>query len=1286
MGRQLMSVKTILTSTRGFVRSSAFLVTTLALAAALPMSARAATPVAVWDGDFSAAQTGFTLNRSGNAISQDNSTITIDQDVGVKVDFDSAMPNGMTVLFRYTNLSLDSDKTMASSFAQGSNENSTGVQLVSTSVNEETVGVPSGFYNTSTTHNTGATQNNVTSSMLSGVMAFSYTNGGGTKLYYITNNTASVVYSCSSLKTGADFTGSRLKGCAIGGERAKSGATLFPAATGMKITGIAIFDSGLSQAEMAAYIWPNDVVEYTLTLDGTTTSWSAGTWKVGETTVDAPTAGYATINLTASTTLTVDEAVGLNELTVNAAPGAVLKLANGENGSFVAYNKVSIESGVLQQGSASVFGATPVVEVASGATLDLNGFSVDVATAVYIAGAGYGNWPWALTSSGGAFSGTIQNLYLSGNATIGGANQIVLGRDWAGSYGYLGGYTLTKIGAGELLVKNFNTPQTGSIVVSEGTLTTAQWNCLNRSGGDTTLTIADGATFRAANQEANPPAVTVLNWDGTLNTASRHFIVKNTLNGGGTTAYLNFDGGATANLKRDLTVTSTLTLSGAMTFLKHNDAESDVVVTPSGTLSSSSAITVGAGVTLDLGTNRPTGAIAVAEGGTLAVKMVDEWDIICLSATAQPSSVVLYGADGAVITNKRVTFEDGALTITKALPTLQAGASTSFDTPENWIDSTMPSASGDAIVEVSADSTITVVDDYTLGDITISGNGVVTFTGEGTISANNIYLKNGATLVRNATISATTGINLDSGTVLRLNGGDEGTVISGAGSVETYGDVVFTTNNTFTGGLTVKAGTTSTTTAAGFGKDNSGSAYSALSRITVESGACLDLNNTKDHCFALTIAGKGVQLANGTYSGAVKNTGVAMNYGARQTASLTLTADALVDVSSGWGIVQSSYSEAYLALNGHTLTFSGTGEVPLINVNASNSSGTIVLDRAILWLSNVACNFTGVNIIAKGCATVNLTTAPSALGSLTIAPTASGTTASAWNLPSGLVPVVSTANIDFSDLSDGDALTIFTAPSETTLTSETISIVDRISMRFDMAIDVNKVTATFKAGLPPNFMHYDFDESASAASDSGTAFNVSGEGSSVTLVNSKNGKAIQVHTGYTPYWDTLANGTSPFHAGEVTVTAIVKLKQTEIILWGLGPAASNTAMGLVASDANTVSVVAKKGTSTVETLATVTVTSDLTKGWHFFAVVAAKNETALYVDDVFVSSQNGYSVAIGQQGQLGSFHGGAFGGSKVGASGYYLDDWRVYDTALTRKEIHKLRSTLLPPPFVLHLR
>jgi len=192
-------------------------------------------------------------------------------------------------------------------------------------------------------------------------------------------------------------------------------------------------------------------------------------------------------------------------------------------------------------------------------------------------------------------------------------------------------------------------------------------------------------------------------------------------------------------------------------------------------------------------------------------------------------------------------------------------------------------------------------------------------------------------------------------------------------------------------------------------------------------------------------------------------------------------------------------------------------------------------------------------------------------------------------------------------------------------------------------------------------------------------------------VSSRNGKAVKVFTVsdsncYTPYWHTLANGTSPFHAGEVTVTTVAKLGETGIILWGLGAAGDNTAMGVVVLDANTVAVVAKTGTSAVETLVTATDTDDLTTGWHFFAVVANANGTTLYVDNAVVSSDKVPSINIGQQGQLGSFHGGAIGASKVGANGYLLDDWRVYDAALSRTEIRAIRSALWLKAFFLFLQ
>ena len=103
------------------------LVALLATILATSFTLKAATPAAVWDGDFSATQTGFTLNRSGNAISQDNSTITIDQSVGVKVDFTTGFASAMTVMFKYSDLAFDAQKTLATSFCSGGDENRTGV-------------------------------------------------------------------------------------------------------------------------------------------------------------------------------------------------------------------------------------------------------------------------------------------------------------------------------------------------------------------------------------------------------------------------------------------------------------------------------------------------------------------------------------------------------------------------------------------------------------------------------------------------------------------------------------------------------------------------------------------------------------------------------------------------------------------------------------------------------------------------------------------------------------------------------------------------------------------------------------------------------------------------------------------------------------------------------------------------------------------------------------------------------------------------------------------------------
>ena len=76
-----MTTSTNCAHAQGRRHSSTIWTASLALAAALTVAPKltAATPAVVWDGDFTASHAGFTLNRSGNALSQDNSTITIDQ-------------------------------------------------------------------------------------------------------------------------------------------------------------------------------------------------------------------------------------------------------------------------------------------------------------------------------------------------------------------------------------------------------------------------------------------------------------------------------------------------------------------------------------------------------------------------------------------------------------------------------------------------------------------------------------------------------------------------------------------------------------------------------------------------------------------------------------------------------------------------------------------------------------------------------------------------------------------------------------------------------------------------------------------------------------------------------------------------------------------------------------------------------------------------------------------------------------------------------------------------------
>ena len=1077
--------------------------------------------------------------------------------------------------------------------------------------------------------------------------------------------------------------------------------------------------------------------EMTVGTAGQTTqaNWTDALWNVAT----APTSGNVIINVSGDVELTIDEAVALSAITVTGEGSLKIIPDQANNVTFTAssisssavplifandgigiatisasvtylYKTTSINSstygntytaGVGAQGSSvaishnggsvTLQGATYYLGESHNATATTVTF--DDATAVY-ADCGVG---MATYSVEGSSSITAQRLILSQGAA--GRTAVMTVKDTASIN--VTGTSDVDSNQASIMFGHWNGPSTFTIQDS-ATFTAASQVLVGKTANNHTININGGTfTARGIKMAGYASGTNVLNLNGGLLVLGDVGITSY----GSTTISVNvLDDSEIRASAATLPISQPVAISAGETLSFTKDSGvAETIVTLTGAVSGTGDISVGAGVTLNLGTNRPEGEISVDADGTIAIVMASKADIPVLKVASQPASVVLYDTDGTtVLSGASVEYDGDAGTITVKPPvnTWNVSENLSFDTAANWSYG-LPQSTQDIAIKVTDDATLTIAGTYSAATLTVSGQGVVELEGSGSITVGTLYLTDGATFAPNSTVAASS-IVLASGTVLRLKDvPDLQAPISGAGAVETYGTVTFNANNSFTGGLTVKSGSSARTIKTGiggqgYGKNNYGQAIANLSRIVVEDGGSLDLANTADACYAITISGKGVcDAQSGVYKGALYNSGSEIGQNSRQTASLTLAADAMVraeSLNNGWGIVNSGHAASVLALNGHTLTVSGAGYFPIVNANTASgtqTTGTLIADGVTLGLVSTASNLTGVDVIAKGCATNNLATAPSALGSLTLKPSATGTTASNWSLPSGFVPSIDTSNVDPAGLTDGQVVTIFTAPNATVLSNETISV--QTSTRFTSELDGNLVKVTFLAGMPANFMHYDFDNGAAVntgkAADSGTQISSVGEASSATLVNSKNGQAVQVHTGYTPYWDTLANGTSPFHAGAVTVTTVAKMKQTGVILWGLGNTNnSNPAMGLAVLDSTTAAVYARTTSGTVEKVVELSGTDDLTKGYHFYAVVATATGTTLYVDNLSQSSDKGVSSKIGQMGQLGSFHGGVIGSNKVGADGYYLDDWRIYDTALTKTEVKAVKREVCPDPLFIRLR
>ncbi len=254
----------------------------------------------------------------------------------------------------------------------------------------------------------------------------------------------------------------------------------------------------------------------------------------------------------------------------------------------------------------------------------------------------------------------------------------------------------------------------------------------------------------------------------------------------------------------------------------------------------------------------------------------------------------------------------------------------------------------------------------------LSGEGSLTKIGEGALAltAANTYV--GGTVIKEGSVRLDDNGQLGSGAVtlggttvgddgeavetagkLVLNQSEDATLsnnISGAGSLEKTGagTVTLSGNNSFTGGVTIDAGTLKMGSANSLGAFNYNAENAAA--ITVNAGATLDINGAKDTEYVITLNG-----------GALVNNGSDIGNTNKNFPRLILTADSEIGGTGDWHMLGPGYAQTSVELGGYTLTKTGDNTVYFNNTAVTQGAldvqaGSIHLTGNRGELSAVAVN------------------------------------------------------------------------------------------------------------------------------------------------------------------------------------------------------------------------------------------------------------------------------------------------------------------------------------------
>ena len=802
-------------------------------------------------------------------------------------------------------------------------------------------------------------------------------------------------------------------------------------ADGFSKTNASIEVSTPYAVQLRATFKPTVDAQLTIAADGAdAVNWSIADWRSADdpsVAISAPVGKEVTVIAHKNVTLTLDASVSLSKFTVQADTNCVVTFALGSGGTFCA-DEVVVSNGVLKLDADGILGATPLVTVEDGGTFDFNGKVVgdgeavagNVVTEFHIAGAGAGDWPWAITSSADMTSSkNVGMLHLDDNATVGGAKELWMGvRNGAGWSAAnknlnLNGFTLTKTGTGTLQVRRPYSRNEGTIDVQSGSVRVTGWSNATAAYGEScvsnvALVVREGTT--AENSVGYPLYFKTLDCGGgALKGSSGGFGISagETLAGHGTAAELTMADGVVATLDGNLDVTTTLTAEGALSFVRKTGVETNVTVAATGTFTASGAITVGAGVIFNIGTNRPTGTFTVDDNATLALRKANlDEDEIVLNASSQPQNIILYDIRGLLLQNPEVSYDADAGTVTVRAPTpvwTNADGTGSFSATENWSSGAIPGEGRSFKMSLDGDTTVSLGSDYVFGDVQVEGTGSVDFGGEGSLTLAKVLLTNGVSFATcgrvtaaqldlptgtAATLTTLDGIGAGGvtgvGTLVLAPGEAESVTISGISSFK--GDFSMTPVRSMTCTLTCAAtslkkftlnGTTNVVftlvkgtggsfkasevvVAGGVLQQGGDNVLGETPKITVQDGGTFDINGkTIRQETPIYIAGAGA--GNWPWALATSSTMASGNY----LFELYLTADATI--GKGQFKIGRDDDESYIYLNGHTLK--ATSWLTLRNVNTKN--GTIDLYNSAtlnLWnnLNSQAKNRGTTLIVRQG--------------------------------------------------------------------------------------------------------------------------------------------------------------------------------------------------------------------------------------------------------------------------------------------------------------------------------